>query len=69
MDQEKIGRFISECRKIKHLTQEQLGEKLGVSYKSISRWENGKTMLDLSLLKPLSDELDISLNELLCGEC
>ena len=45
MDQEKIERFISECRKIKHLTQEQLGEKLGVSYKSISRWENGQIYL------------------------
>lgn len=68
MDQEKIGKFIAECRKKNNLTQEQLGEKLGVTGKSISRWENGKTMPDLSLLKPLSDELEISLNELLSGE-
>ena len=68
MDQEKIGRFIAECRKQKSLTQEQLGEVIGVTSKSISRLENGQTMPDLSLLKPLSDELDISLNELLSGE-
>ena len=68
MNQEKIGKFIAECRKNNDLTQEQLGEKLGVTSKSISRWENGKTMPDLSLLKPLSDELGISLNELLSGE-
>ena len=68
MNQEKIGKFIAECRKQKSLTQEQLGETLGVTSKSISRWENGKTMPDLSLLKPLSDELGISLNELLSGE-
>ena len=68
MNQEKIGKFIAECRKNNDLTQEQLGEKLGVTSKSISRWENGKTMPDLSLLKPLSDELGLSLNELLSGE-
>ena len=44
MDQEKIGKFISQCRKEKKLTQAQLAEKLNVSDKSISRWENGKTM-------------------------
>lgn len=64
MNQEKIGRFIAECRKDKKLTQEQLAEKLGVTSKSISRWENGKTMPDISLFEPLCDELDISINEL-----
>ena len=68
MDQVKIGKFIAKLRKDKNMTQEQLGEKLGVTSKTISRWENGKTMPDLSLLKPLSDELGISLNELLSGE-
>ena len=43
MDQEKIGKFISELRKEKNLTQEQLAEKMGVTDKSISRWENGKS--------------------------
>ncbi|MCI9365377.1 MAG: helix-turn-helix domain-containing protein [Clostridia bacterium] len=68
MDVKKIGEFISKNRKLKGLTQEQLGEKLGVSNKTISRWENGNYMPDLSLLKPLSEELGISLNELLSGE-
>ena len=68
MNQEKIGKFIYECRKNKNLTQEQLAEKLGVTAKSISRWENGNTMPDYSLLKDLCNELDISINELLSGE-
>jgi len=68
MNQEKIGKFIAECRKEKNLTQEQLAEKLGVSNKSVSRWENAKTMPDISLFEPLCKELDISFNELLTGE-
>ncbi len=68
MDVKKIGEFIAYNRKNKGLTQEQLGEKLGVTNKTISRWENGKYMPDLSLLKPLSEELGITLNELLSGE-
>lgn len=68
MNQEKIGRFIAECRKEKNITQEQLAEKLGVTNKSISRWENGKNMPDLSLLIPLCEILEVSINELLCGE-
>ncbi len=68
MDNKKIGAFIAKNRKKKGLTQEQLGEKLGVSNKTISRWENGNYMPDLSLLQPLSRELGISLNELLTGE-
>ena len=68
MDSKKIGKFIALNRKKKGLTQEQLGEKLGVSNKTISRWENGNYMPDLSLLEPLSKELRISLNELLAGE-
>ena len=53
MNQEKIGKFIAEIRKEKNLTQEQLGERLNVTSKSISRWENGKTMPDVSLFEPL----------------
>ena len=68
MDTKKIGKFISKNRKRKGLTQEQLGELLGVSNKTISRWENGNYMPDLSLLIPLSEVLNISLNELLNGE-
>ena len=65
MNQENIGAFISEMRKEQGMTQEQLAEKLGVSQKSISRWENGKTMPDLSLYAPLCEALDIQVSELL----
>ena len=68
MDLDKIGKFIALNRKNKGLTQEQLAEKLGVTNKTVSRWETGKYMPDLSLLKPLSEELGITLNELLSGE-
>ena len=68
MDVKKIGEFIAYNRKLKGLTQEELGKILGVPNKTISRWENGNYMPDLSLLKPLSDSLGITLNELLSGE-
>lgn len=68
MNQEKIGLFMAKCRKEKNMTQEELAEKLGVSNKSISRWENGKTMMDISLFEPICNILDISIIELLNGE-
>ncbi len=68
MNQEKIGKFIAECRKNKKLTQQDLAEKLNVSDRTIGNWENGRNMPDLSLFKPLCDELDITINELLSGE-
>lgn len=68
MDQQKIGNFIAELRKEKGLTQEQLGEKLHVSQRTISRWETGKNMPDISLLSVLCEILEISLAELLKGE-
>lgn len=68
MDQRKIGIFIATCRKEKELTQEQLGELLGVTNKSISKWENGKSLPDPSLYKPLCDILEINLIELFDGE-
>lgn len=68
MNQEKIGNFISECRKKKKLTQSELAERLGVTDKSVSNWENGRNMPDLSLFKPLCEELDISINDLISGE-
>lgn len=68
MNQEKIGNFIAECRKKKKMTQAELGEKLGVTEKSISNWENGRNMPDLSLFKPLCDELGITINDLMSGE-
>lgn len=68
MDTLKIGQFIAKNRKEKKLTQEQLAKKLGVTAKTISRWENGNYMPDISMLKPLSEELGITLNDLLSGE-
>lgn len=68
MNQDKIGKFILECRKAKKLTQSELAEKLGVTDKSISNWENGRNMPDLSLFKPLCEILDITINDLISGE-
>ncbi len=68
MNQEKIGKFIAETRKAKKLTQQDLAEKLNVSDRTIGNWENGRNMPDLSLFKPLCDELGITINELISGE-
>ena len=68
MDQIKIGRFIAECRKKKNLTQMQLAEKLNITDRAISKWENGKGMPDSSIMLDLCNELQISVNELLSGE-
>ncbi len=68
MDQIKIGKFIGTLRKEKGLTQEQLGEKLGVTNKTISRWENGNYMPDVEMLSLLSKEFGVSINELISGE-
>lgn len=68
MDQIKTGKFIATLRKEKDLTQEQLGEKLGVTNKTISRWENGNYMPDIEMLSLLSKEFDVSINELISGE-
>ncbi|MBE6160986.1 MAG: DUF4825 domain-containing protein [Firmicutes bacterium] len=68
MNQEKIGKFICECRKKKNLTQLELAELLGVSDRTVGNWENGRNMPDLSLFKPLCDAIGISINELLSGE-
>lgn len=68
MDQVKIGGFIADCRKSKKLTQVQFAEKLGVTDRSVSKWENGRCLPDLSLFEPLCKELDITINELLSGE-
>lgn len=67
MNQERIGKFISELRKKNNMTQEQLAEAIGVTNKSISRWENGKTMPDISMLKDLSNKLNCTIPELLNG--
>ena len=68
MNQQKIGKFIQEKRKEKKLSQLELAEKLGVSNRTISKWENGNSMPDYSIINDLCEELDISINELLSGE-
>lgn len=68
IDQIKIGGFIAEERKRKGYTQKILSEKLGISDKTISKWERGNGFPEVSLLIPLCSELDITVNELLSGE-
>lgn len=68
MNQEKIGRFIRELRIERELTQQELSEKIGVTDRAISKWENGRGMPDITLLIPLSKELGITVLELLNGE-
>lgn len=68
MNQERIGKFIATCRKEKKITQSELAEILGVTDRSVSNWETGKNMPDLSLFKPLCEILGITINELLSGE-
>ena len=67
MEQIKTGKFIAELRKGKGMTQEQLGERLGVNSRSVSRWENGHGMPDISLLLELADVLGVTVQELLEG--
>ena len=67
MNQENIGKFISKERKNKELTQKELADKLNISEKTISKWECGKGLPEVSLMQALCKELDISVNELLNG--
>ena len=68
MDQIKIGTFLKLLRKEKNLTQEQLAEQLGVSNRTVSRWENGNNMPDISLLSEIAEFYDVSIPELIYGE-
>lgn len=68
MDQIKTGRFIAELRKEKGLTQRALADALLISDKTVSKWETGKGMPEISLMMPLCGQLDITVNELLSGE-
>lgn len=68
MNQLATGKFISQKRREKNLTQEQLAEKLGVTNKTISKWETGKCMPDYAIVKNLCEELEITLAELMDGE-
>lgn len=68
MNLPKIGKFISECRKDKKLTQEQLAEKLSITDRAVSKWERGLSLPDASIMLKLCNILDINVNELLIGE-
>lgn len=68
MNPEMIGKFISSCRKDKGLTQIQLAEKLNISNRTVSKWETGKSIPDVSIMLELCEILGITVNELLSGE-
>ncbi|MBE5895758.1 MAG: helix-turn-helix transcriptional regulator [Lachnospiraceae bacterium] len=68
MNQQKIGAFLKELRNTKNLTQEQLGEYLGVSRRTVSRWETGSNLPDLDILIEIADYYNVDLRELLDGE-
>lgn len=68
MDQRKIGVFLKTLRKEKNITQEQLAEKMGVSNRSVSRWETGANLPDLDILMQLADYYSVELREILDGE-
>ena len=68
MDQIKIGSFIAERRKLKSLTQAQLAEKLNITDRAVSKWETGRSLPDSAIRLELCEILDITVNDLLCGE-
>ena len=68
MDQQRVGSFLKELRKEKNLTQEQLAEELGVSGRTVSRWETGSNMPDISILIEISEFYDVSIPEIVSGE-
>ena len=68
MDQEKIGKFIKKIREDNNLTQKELADKLGVTFQAVSKWENGKNVPDISILKEMSKMFNINIDEILEGE-
>lgn len=68
MDQKNVGSFLRELRKEKQLTQEQLAERFGVTNRSVSRWETGSNMPDLSILVELADFYDVDIRDIIDGE-
>lgn len=69
MDKDKFGKFVTSRRKEKNMTQKELAEILYVTDKAVSKWERGLSFPDISILEPLADALDITVMELLKGEC
>ena len=68
MDQVKIGKFIADCRKKQNLTQLQLAERLNITDRAVSKWENGRSMPDISLIPELCGILHVTINDLFSGE-
>ena len=68
MDQEKIGIFIKEIRKKNNLTQKEFAEKLGVTFQAVSKWENGKNIPDIAILKDISRLFDVNIDDIISGE-
>ena len=68
MNQEKIGQFIKKIRQDNKLTQKELADKLGVTYQAVSKWENGKNVPDVSILKEMSKMFNVDIDEILDGE-
>lgn len=68
MDMQKIGSFLAELRKEKNLTQDELGAQIGVTNKTISRWETGNYLPPVEMLQTLGDTYGVSINEILNGE-
>ena len=68
MNQIKIGKFIASCRKEQGMTQANLAEKLGITDRAVSKWENGKSMPDSGIMLELCELLEINVNELLSGD-
>ena len=68
MNQEKIGKFIKEIRKKEGLTQEKFAEKYGVTYQAVSKWENARGIPEISILKQICKDFNITLDEILDGE-
>ena len=68
MNQDKLGKFIRKIRQENNLTQKELADRLGVTYQAVSKWENGKNAPDIAILKKISDEFHVNMDELLSGE-
>ena len=68
MNQEKIGQFIKKIREENKLTQKELADKLGVTFQAVSKWENGKNVPDISILKEMSEMFNVDIDEILDGE-
>ena len=68
MNQENIGKFIKNIRKQNNLTQEEFAKKFGVTYQAVSKWENGKNIPDIAIIKEISKEFNVDISEIINGK-